>query len=328
MPQGLSGLNPCECKFLCYIYCPSTYHQNWFSIIKTMKKLPEIRFTEKLLHPLKMEIVPFDALKKRYAQALDHNPYQAHQLKFNAIFFILDGAEGVHAIDFKNYHYEKNSVILVSKEQIHTFVDLPKSNNGLLLVFTEELFLEVGASFPLLINHLYNSQLYTPILKMEAEKFSELHFLVKKINKELGNNRKSISGEIAKSYLKILLLELFHLRENNNGLIENSPYLEDFIQFQKILRDNFYKEKKVKFYADKLNVSAKQLNKITQSTIKKSAKEFILSMLILEAKKYLKCSNLSSKELAYKLGFDEPTNFTKFFKKHTQMLPSEFVQRP
>ena len=101
---------------------------------------------------------------------------------------------------------------------------------------------------------------------------------------------------------------------------------EAFIKFQQLLRSHIGKERKVKFFADQMNITPRQLNVITQSTIHLSAKDFIISTLILEAKKYLRCSDLSSKEIAYQLGFDEPTNFTKFFKKHTGLLPSEFTQ--
>lgn len=291
-----------------------------------MKKLPEIEFKDRLFNPLNIEVISFDDLKKIQTLAVDHDPYKPHRLKFNAIFLIVDGKKGIHNIDFENYPFTQQSIVLVSKEQIHCFIDLPKANNGLLLLFTEELFLEVGAKYPFLINHLYNSQLYYPIIDLETEKFKEIHSLVIKINQEISNAGKTVKIEIAKSYFKILLLELFYLRGQRNDILERSPYAEEFIRFQQVLRDNIQKERKVKFYAEKLHITTKQLNVITQSTINISAKDFIISSVILEAKKYLKCSSLSSKDVAYKLGFDEPTNFTKFFKKHTQMLPSEFVQ--
>ena len=281
------------------------------------KKLPEIVFKDEQSNPTEIEITSFDLLKNKIELPSDHNPYKPHRLKFNAIFFILDGKDGIHNIDFETYAFTKRSIILVSKEQIHSFIDLPKEHDGFLLIFTEELFLEIGAKHSFLINQLYNSQLYNPVLKVDDEKFEELHVLVKKIKKEISNKSKSVRIEIAKSYFKILLLELFYWRENKNDLTKKSPYLEEFIKFQQLLRDHSQAEKKVTFYAKQLNVTTKQLNIITQSITDLSAKDFIISFVILEAKKYLKCSDLSSKEVAYKLGFDEPTNFTKFFKKHT-----------
>ncbi len=290
-----------------------------------MEKIPEIKFEDQQINPTNIEIISFESLKRKVDSPHNHNPYKPHRLKFNAIFLIAEGKEGHHNIDFEDYPYTRGSIILLSKEQIHSFVDLPKANEGFLLLFTEDFFLEVGATYPFLVNHLYNSQLYYPIINLGDEKFKELYALVIKIKKDVSSKNKSIRSEIAKSYFKILLLELFHCRTKKNEIIEKSPYLEEFIQFQQALKTNIHKERKVKFYAQQLNVTTKQLNVITQSTINLSAKEFIISTVILEAKKYLKDPDFSSKEVAYKLGFDEPTNFTKFFKKHTQMLPSEFT---
>lgn len=286
------------------------------------KQLPEVLF-KKLINPLMIEVVTFKTLRSIFKGKLNHNPNLPHRLKFNAILFITNGEDGIHHIDFQNYTYSKRSVLLIAKEQIHSYIDLPSQNEGYLLVFTEDLFLEVGASYPSLVNHLYNSQLYSPILNLEEEKFLDLKNLCLKIHEEL-NYKNSIRNEIAKSYLKILLLSLFQLREKENNFLEKSPQLDYFIRFQQLLRDHIVQEKKVQFYANQLNITSKKLNQVTKEIINISAKDFISSFVILEAKKYLKCSHLTSKEVAYELGFDEPTNFTKFFKKHTQMLPSEF----
>ncbi len=291
-----------------------------------MKKLPEIKFEDGQINPRTIEVIPFEVLENKLKHPINHDPYQVHRIKFNAIFLISGGKDGTHVIDFEEYSYTAGDIILVSKEQIHAFADLPQANDGISVMFTEDFFLEVGATHPFLINHLYNNQLYDPVLHLEEEKFKELHALILKINRELSHKDKSVRTEIAKSYFKVLLLELYDWRENKNGRITHNPYLKDFINFQQLLNKHIHEEKKVKFYAEQLNITTRQLNVITQSAVNVSAKDFIINMVILEAKKYLKCSHLSSKEVGYQLGFDEPTNFTKFFKKHTQLLPSEFAQ--
>ena len=45
---------------------------------------------------------------------------------------------------------------------------------------------------------------------------------------------------------------------------------------------------------------------------------------MLEAKRLLCHTNISIKEIGYAIGFDEPTNFIKYFRKHTGKTPIDF----
>jgi AraC-like DNA-binding protein len=54
------------------------------------------------------------------------------------------------------------------------------------------------------------------------------------------------------------------------------------------------------------------------------AKTYISEYLTLEIKRFLMNTNLSIKEIAYQTGFEDPTNFVKFFKKHSNRTPAEF----
>ncbi|MEN8958192.1 MAG: helix-turn-helix domain-containing protein [Flavobacteriales bacterium] len=56
----------------------------------------------------------------------------------------------------------------------------------------------------------------------------------------------------------------------------------------------------------------------------KTAKDYIQARIITEAKRLLYFTNLSNKEIGYELGFNEPANFSAFFKKNTEVSPSKF----
>ena len=45
---------------------------------------------------------------------------------------------------------------------------------------------------------------------------------------------------------------------------------------------------------------------------------------MLEAKRLLAYSNMTIKEVAFALGFEEATNFNKFFRKHAKITPNCF----
>ncbi|MCD8186501.1 MAG: helix-turn-helix domain-containing protein [Rikenellaceae bacterium] len=73
-----------------------------------------------------------------------------------------------------------------------------------------------------------------------------------------------------------------------------------------------------------LGVNEKTLSKEVKALTGKTPKVYIDSRIILEAKRLLSYSNLSAKMIGFELGFDEPTNFTKYFRKHTGTTPARF----
>lgn len=79
-----------------------------------------------------------------------------------------------------------------------------------------------------------------------------------------------------------------------------------------------------KDYAAHLKISHKHLNTICKYATGKTSKQYIDSNIIIEIKRWLSSSSHSVKELTYKFGFDEPTNFLKYFKKHTGKTPIQF----
>jgi AraC-like DNA-binding protein len=50
----------------------------------------------------------------------------------------------------------------------------------------------------------------------------------------------------------------------------------------------------------------------------------IQERIILEIQRLLLHSDLNINQIGYRLGFDDPSYFVKYFKKHTKISPSEF----
>lgn len=78
------------------------------------------------------------------------------------------------------------------------------------------------------------------------------------------------------------------------------------------------------FYGQLLNIHPNHLNAVVKSISGKTALQHIHNHLIHLAKFYLSQTNLSIKEIAYKLQFDAPNNFNNFFKKNTQTTPGTY----
>ncbi len=77
-------------------------------------------------------------------------------------------------------------------------------------------------------------------------------------------------------------------------------------------------------FANQLNIHVNYLNKAIKTVIGKTTSDIIAQRLLQEAKILLKHSTLSISEVAYMLGFTEPSRFNYFFKKHSELTPSAF----
>ena len=97
-----------------------------------------------------------------------------------------------------------------------------------------------------------------------------------------------------------------------------------FKQFRELVEENYATWHSASQYADKLNITPDHLNRTIKSCIGKTTKEYIHARLSIAAKRMLYFSDLSNKEVGYKLGFSEPSNFSAFFKKNTGYSPNEF----
>lgn len=80
---------------------------------------------------------------------------------------------------------------------------------------------------------------------------------------------------------------------------------------------------KLEQLASKLNMSTRTLQRKLQSE-NLSFKSALNTTRLDLAKEYLREQHLPVQEIAYRLGFSEPSNFVRFFKQHAGMRPSEF----
>lgn len=124
--------------------------------------------------------------------------------------------------------------------------------------------------------------------------------------------------------IKALFKKSFIKPNNNRLIMYNKKLFEDFYV---LLSEHLQNSRSVKYYADLLQVSPKKLNSITKMIYGKTAKEFIAEILILDSIKLLIETPDSVKQISYSLGFTEPTNFNKFFKKKTSVTPQQYREQ-
>jgi AraC-type DNA-binding domain-containing proteins len=124
------------------------------------------------------------------------------------------------------------------------------------------------------------------------------------------------------SLIELLLVEINRSKIANGDEIWKPDAL--FLKFLESVRNHFADNYPVSRFADLLGTTEAKLNEVSKLHTHKTAQNVIYSLVISEAKRLLLYEKLSVKEIAYKLGFNDPFYFSNFFKKHTSHSPKDY----
>ncbi len=145
------------------------------------------------------------------------------------------------------------------------------------------------------------------------------------MEKELVCSSESFKADILRNSLKNFLF-YSERKKKSQGFQEfqKGLNLDYLLMFRDVLEENFNRNRQVAFYANQMFVTKKRLNQATSKILGKTPKQMIDERVVLEAKRLLAHTTESVKEIGFQLGFDEPTNFVKYFRKHCHFTPIEF----
>lgn len=123
------------------------------------------------------------------------------------------------------------------------------------------------------------------------------------------------------SILKTAVLKIIKLSNANKNLVRAQ---EVAISFKQLIHLHFKKHKVVANYADMIAVSTNYLNRCVSKVFKKSAKQLILEVVVIHSQLLLTETNKTIANIAYELDFEDPSYFTRLFKKIVGISPSEY----
>ncbi|PZR24770.1 MAG: AraC family transcriptional regulator [Citrobacter freundii] len=153
---------------------------------------------------------------------------------------------------------------------------------------------------------------------------------VRNIEKEIRNNIDKHSYNLIITNLDLLLsyCSRFYDRQFLTRMKTGNDIVE---RFDRLLNDHFAGKSfngsglpDVKFFASQLNLSPNYLSDLLHKYTGKSTQEHIHLKLIDKAKHLLWSTENQISEIAYELGFEHPSHFTKLFKNKTGYSPKEY----
>lgn len=233
---------------------------------------------------------------------------------------LIIGMEGMleHFIDFKTETFSAPFISFITKGKIHRI--RPGLQNGKcdmwVIRFKSEFIPETTFS----LYSFYHDYATFPAKQVDC--FQRLVNLCGMMHTEMQHPLPKLA------IIKHLLSAAFLMIEDERRKIDPNDTLKNnsitFKNFLKLLEENFRRPEGAEFYAQKLFMSARNLNLICQQIMQKTAAEIIETRKLIEAKNLLMHTDKTVSEIGYELGYNEKAYFTRVFKKRTGQTPTEF----
>lgn len=224
------------------------------------------------------------------------------------------------------YPLQKNSLFIISPRSVF---ELKKKNENISVLIVEftEAFLIASELHKKHIDVLtFVSSRNNPHLILNDSEAKNLETLMIYLLEKNQSADPLSEQEIIQQGFKLFLLEAAaSFRKYRGSHFEKLTRKEELLMaFFKLLKEHIYQERSVQYYADALYVSTKHLNTTVKELTKKTCSQLINEMVIGEAKILLNDPAISIAKVADELNFGDQFSFSKFFKKHAGLNPSDY----
>lgn len=262
-----------------------------------------------------------DLYVNTFAEHLRHHAFIEEPHRHNSFLLLFFTAgSGTHDVDFNRYKVSGGSVFLLQPGQLHHW-DLSEDTDGFVLIYSGEQYgLHFGrnrlAEYP-----FYASAYQHPELILDDGAMRSILPYFQLLVQE------GLSGKERGRDKMFNLIDCIHIelaRRYTNATQRIHPYNAKITQFEMRIEQYFRTHKAPSFYAQELHISIKHLNRICREILDKTASEMIAARTILEAKRMLADRRISINAIADNLGYQDYSYFSRFFRNHTQISPTEF----
>ena len=284
-----------------------------------------VQYTPPAGYRLDMELYPAAELRRRI-RLIEHRGVE--RIDFHCLIYITAGRY-VHMVDFGSIECAAGSCLVLQPGQVHRFGDQARWQ-GWLLVFRAELLQPQRASTPLGDLELFRQveALPTHVQTAGVVRQAVTQAFERMAADAQGPAAAPAVNALLRSQFHALLirLHLAHAPTTRDERFE-PVVLQRFRRYRTAVEREFRSWHRVAQYASHLGCAEKSLNRATLEVADVGAKAFLVSRIVLEAKRLLAHTLLPVSTIGEQLGFDEATNFVKFFRRETALTPGAFRTR-
>ena len=228
------------------------------------------------------------------------------------IFVLLTGGSASIEIDFERKELNSGDILIVSPWQVQRKpADGLWCADGWLVAFSPEMLSE--SEVRVIDEYSISPHTFSAGVNIVEDIVALCSML------ERNSDNDYISNALASAVKCFVLSALDSPDKEISG-----RYTAITLKLRKLLDRHLTQEKSPAAYAAMLNISEVYLNEAVKCATGLSAGAYIRGRVIVQAKRQLTYTSLSAKEIAYSLGYDDYTYFSKLFRKCVGMSPSDY----
>ncbi|OJV12941.1 MAG: AraC family transcriptional regulator [Dyadobacter sp. 50-39] len=230
----------------------------------------------------------------------------------------------------KVINIEHNALLFATPLIPYNYVPLDENQSGFFCIFSEDFLTQDNSGVRLRELPVYKPG-GNPVFFLNDEQLHDIKYIFGKMFREIESDY-AFKYDLLRNYV----IELIHfgqkLQPATSLFTETNAYKRVSSLFIELLERQFPVEpphqklglRSAKDYADQLSIHVNYLNKVLKEITGKTTTELITDRIIKESKILLKHTDWNVAEIAYSLGFEEPSHFNNVFKKHTALSPRAF----
>lgn len=250
-------------------------------------------------------------------------PTEPRKMNFILIGLCTKGTIKYH-LDTQKQFITPGDILIVSERHVVDHYQPSPDMEGLCMIMSVNFFHEiiqdvrdVSALFLFTRNHPVIS-----LKRKEQEAFKE-YFHV--IQQKIGDKGNFFRKDLVRTLLLAMLYDvgniIYRVKENDKPRTRAEAIFADFI---KLVETNYRQERRVRWYAQQLCITAKYLSEMVKGASKRTPNEWIDNYTLMELRVLLKNSTKSIKEIAEEMNFPNQSFMGKYFKLHVGISPSQY----
>ena len=254
----------------------------------------------------------------RIAAQFSENIEQPHRHEYHEIFWVRQGV-AEHLLDGESFRVPEASLHIVPKGRIHRGIPSQQLRASCLR-FNDDFLSD--ASYVLFGQ--FNELSTIPLSAEDSDIVAAYFYLLAREDAQIAPNNRTTLIHLLRAFIsKIEELRLRLIEKQPLNLNRSKSLWE---RFNILIEKKFKNTHKVADYAQALGISSRKLNEVVSVFSGMTTSQLIDMRLIVEAKRLLLYKGLPVKEVAFELGFNEHSYFTKVFKKLNGQTPSDFIK--